>query len=290
MSRQRPVYSFHAADRPPTMLRFGTALRVFDKGSHRPVLFLMERADGALQQWVVKCAAKDGGIMRPLLHEVAAADLCAWFGILTPEIGLARCPKRPPPTDQTEAGRAAAAMFRKCAGELTFCSRHIAGDIASSRVISRRRRPEVIADAIRILLFDLLFANYDRLDSNPNLMLSNSRLVAIDHERAFFGAHQLDEAGLPWNTGVIHLSGYEAHPASRIVKKHGSHDAWLDFVLRLRDLDEGALREMSSKWPTDLTRGPKGLATTWVDDMLALLQRRRSNALTHLKELRRVVL
>ena len=45
--------------------------------------------------------------------------------------------------------------------------------------------PATIDDALRLLAFDLFIDNWDRTSANPNLLVANGRLWAIDHEQAF---------------------------------------------------------------------------------------------------------
>lgn len=72
--RAAPDDRFHVAGAAPRKLFLGTPLRVLDHGTHRPILFQLEEADGAqVGQWVVKpsCNFPDGPSV--LLHELAAA-------------------------------------------------------------------------------------------------------------------------------------------------------------------------------------------------------------------------
>lgn len=71
-------------------------------------------------------------------------------------------------------------------GELQFGSKslgpgwHTAGGIPQGM-----RRKEDLADALVILLMDLIAENGDRSENNPNLMISAKGLAPIDHELAF---------------------------------------------------------------------------------------------------------
>lgn len=71
-------------------------------------------------------------------------------------------------------------------GNLQFGSKSLSpGWHTAGGVPQRMRRKEDLADALVILLMDLIAENGDRSENNPNLMISAKGLAPIDHELAF---------------------------------------------------------------------------------------------------------
>jgi hypothetical protein len=89
----------HVAGAPPTSLTLARAIRVLSAGNHHPLLCEMEGLRGPAGLWVVKpCVVLSCATDRAesaILAELAGVEVCAWAGVLVPQIGLTRFPDPP---------------------------------------------------------------------------------------------------------------------------------------------------------------------------------------------------
>jgi hypothetical protein len=281
---------FHEPAGPIHDLFFGTPHRVLDKGLTRPILFQLEDERGNQGLWVVKAPSAHRRGELSLLQELAGADLCAWCGLLTPAIGLARFPNEPPPTDDTEVGRLARELYKNNAGKLAFCSRYLdsspaveveEGSLNDLRSVTKLAR----RDAMLLYALDLLIWNVDRTVRKPNALWFENRLVAIDHGNAFAGLLAVDQHGLgPDDEEMTGGHTWGDHICSKMLgklreKKMYGTAAWRSFLRRLRRLTDVALRDMARRWPWELDRGPMGERPGLSARIVQFLETRRDRSL-----------
>ncbi len=238
-------------------LTFGTPHRVLDEGRTLPILFQMELDGGAGGAWVVKVADK-----RPsaLLVELACSDLCAHFGIWTPEVAVARFPEDVFDYDDSEVGRAARAMHQRNRNELVFCSRHLGG--ATKITPENLRWPLKGQDEqmLFIFLFDALFWHSDRSVENPNALWHRRNIVAIDHGRAMFGIEQIDESGVgPDFTKTLTQHAWEDHVVfSTLANRWRAGklgELFPRFAALVSTLDDATVAGFARRWPPGLDKG-----------------------------------
>src|SRR5579884_634732 len=192
---------FHAAARPPVALRIGRPVRTLSAGNHHPLLCHMETDQGPAGLWVVKPAivlsrSTDRGTFG-VLAELAGAEVCAWAGILTPQVGITRFPKA-----FDEASLRAAILtlgpsecdeiletYRVNGGRVAFCGRYLgpATNLVPGHLLRPKWRATAAPDAVALLTADAYMRHDDRVRDNPNALWFENRLVAIDHGLAFAG-------------------------------------------------------------------------------------------------------
>lgn len=258
-------------------------------GRSRPILFQLQDDNGPAGLWVVKAQCRSTFGRKLVLAELAGADLCVWFGLNTPEIGLLRFPSSPPPTDLTDVGHVAANIYAADAGKLAFCSRYINTPLAVETCLSlnRRRSPSIAADGVRLLLFDAAAWHYDRTSGSPNAMLVRKRIVPFDHERAFFGIDAIDNTGCsPDYDETIGEHAVLEHIAAGLAAKNHDSPEWARFVSRLEALSDAEIGALVDRLPDELTMGPMG---SWKRDLARFLARRRECVLDIVTEVQSVL-
>ena len=273
---------FHAIGKTPQTLFVGTPHAVLDQGSSKPVVFQLDDNVGTSGFWVVKaqCRSRAGG--RSVIRELAGADLCAWFGLRTPRIGLLRVPTIPPLTDTSPAGEAAAHIYRNDAGKLAFCSKYIEAPRPDKGVVRRKRKPpeSMIEDAITMFALDALIWNFNRTEGNPNTLLHEGHLVPIDHGHAFCNIEKIDESGCPPDyTAVPNVDDLRDHVAERFARRFAGHGSWDKFATRFHALTDDKIALMAARWPDELDVGPNGQPTGWKADCVRFLARLSADAL-----------
>ncbi|MEO7034256.1 MAG: HipA family kinase [Polyangiaceae bacterium] len=246
---------FHGLDSPILELSFGTPHRVLDVGMTKPLLFQMELGGSPHGTWVVKVAKQ-----RPstVLIELASSELCAHFGIYTPEVAIARLSSDVAEYDNTAVGQAALLMHQQHRGEFAFCSRHLEGSVTATPGTLRYPRAGQDEQLLRLFLFDALLWHSDRTRLNPNALWLHRDLVAIDHGRAMHNLEGTDDAGL--GPDFSQHQGQEAWPrhiafsplAKRLKKGQLPPELFTDFGARVQDLTDGVLAEISARWPAKL--------------------------------------
>ena len=284
-----PAAVFHQVGVMPRTLYLGTPQSIQNTGQSRPILFQLQDDHGAAGLWIVKAQCNSFFGCKMILAELVGADLCAWFGLNTPEVGLLRFDTSPRPTDTTAEGRAAARIYETDAGKLAFCSRyinvpHVVEDCLS---LGKRRSPSIVADGVRLLLFDATSWHYDRTMKSPNAMLVRRRIVPFDHERAFYDIDAPAEDGCSRDyTANIGEEAVLRHIAAGLAAKNQDSPEWDRFVERLNDLTDSVVDTIAQRLPDELDAGKGG---SWKRDLKRFIARRRECVLNTVGEVRRVL-
>lgn len=166
-----------AVSERPALRRY---IRRMLEGAHRPPLF--EADDG--HQYVLKLDTLDADF--PVV-ELVAAHLAAALAVPLPAFVVAEAP--PGLTGALKASGDPdllefAAAFERREGTC-FGSRCLAGPTTRWTMATSAVDPQAAATLARVLVFDTFIENIDRTSaSNPNLLISSGRVVAIDHNQA----------------------------------------------------------------------------------------------------------
>ena len=281
---------FHEAGSAPRALSLGTPLSILKTGRSKPLLFQLRDEQGQeAGLWVVKAQCRSTYRHKLVLHELAGAELCAWFGLNTPATGTLRLPTIPLGTDSTDVGIVAAEIYATDAGKLAFCSRYIHETYVTDGVLSlqRRRSQSIIADGIRLLSLDATTWHHDRCSGSPNAFLVRKRIVPFDNERAFYDIEgiQSDGTSIAYSEPIDSTATGE-HIAAELAAKNQGSPEWEAFTERLRALSDSDIDSMVRRLPDELDMSPSG---SWKKDFRRFLVRRRDCVVSIVNEVRRVL-
>jgi hypothetical protein len=168
--------------------------RISDGGRNRPLLVTVETDDGAEHDVYLKPSERPDMGLSGLICEYMAACLAGDLGLPIPEAFLVELDEmfiRSIPHPDLQA-----LLFD--GSPLAFGSKIDGGgwrDWGEGDRLSTDQWPV----ALKILVFDMLTGNFDRVGNPSNMLIRNGDLRIIDHELAFryaIGAHE------PWKTGA----------------------------------------------------------------------------------------
>jgi len=174
--------------------------RQADAGRTRPCLMVGVDDDGNEVEVFVKLSASPEITLRSLVTECVSALLAKDLGLNVPDPYLVRIePGFAETIPISEVRERVAASVGYNFGSKRLPPQHT---ILNPTL---ELTDDQIQQAVEILAFDTFIANVDRRVTNPNLLVSGSKLMMIDHELAF----RMD--GIigwknPWESGAINLS------------------------------------------------------------------------------------
>jgi hypothetical protein len=258
---------FHKAGTPPITLRIGRPVRTLSAGNHHPLLCQMESAAGPAGLWVVKPAivlsrSTDRGTFG-VLAELAGAEVCAWAGLLAPQVGLTHFPQR---IDDTALRAAMGSLdpaeydeivelYRANAGRIAYCGRYLgrAPNLVPSHFLRPKWRTTAVPDAVALLVADAYMRHDDRLRENSNAIWFKDRLVAIDHGLAFAGLTRRGTTGddVAQRT-TLHAPNFDHHVAFRAVRKLATDADWDLVTGRFEAVPGSSVSALADGWPANL--------------------------------------
>lgn len=258
---------FHKAGAPPITLRIGRPVRTLSAGNHHPLLCHMETEAGPAGLWVVKPAivlsrSTERGTFG-VLAELAGAEVCAWAGLLAPQVGLTHFPRH---VDQIALRAAMLSLepgerdeiielYRANAGRIAFCGRYLgrAPNLVPSHLLRPKWRITAVPDAVALLVADAFMMHDDRLRDNSNAIWFKDRLVAIDHGLAFAGLTRRGTTGddVAQRT-MLHAPNFDQHVAFRAIQRLAADADWDLVTGRLEAVPASYVRALANGWPADL--------------------------------------
>ncbi|MFT3708607.1 MAG: hypothetical protein QM817_13225 [Archangium sp.] len=256
---------FHVAGTPPKELTLGIVHSVMHAGSHKPLRCQLNGRDGTLNWWVVKpqhsLGATEERTAMSVVAELAAAEVCAWVGLATPEIGLLQFPnsieERFLPEEDREYLRN---LFAVNAGHYAFCSRYLENsfDLVSTTHCSRcQSDAEAHREAELLYAIDAYIAHDDRTVERPNALTWGNRIVAIDHGSAFVG---LDKRGRSAHDvarkTVRPPASYLSHPTRPAIC--GKQPKFESFRRSIEAVLNASIDALSANWPANLDHKVEG--------------------------------
>lgn len=188
-------------------------IRRAEEGIQRPPLF--EASDG--HTYVLKLDTHERGFPAA---EILGAHLAGPLDVQAPAFELLTVPDALLELTRSlgEAGHTEFADSWARLGQRVFGSRYLEGVVDKWRSLLRPRLEGGDAFLVRLLILDAFIENMDRSAAhNPNLLVANGRLFAIDHGQGFPTVHGA-RSGFAYN--------------------YGSHIAWPVLLERPELLDE----------------------------------------------------
>jgi hypothetical protein len=227
MARERPA--------------LGRFVRRAVEGMQRPPIF--EADDGSM--YVLKLDTLDRDFPAA---ELVGAMLARAFGVPQPPFGVMRAPEKLvellESTEDPELSEFAASFKRL--GHTCFGSRYLEGVTQKWRATLRAVVPHSERLLAHLLVFDAFIENGDRTSgTNPNLLVSNGRLYAIDHGQALPSVQGVRGKHLPY--------AFDSHVAWDVIREQPALlDAPVAALRRLSDADIAeAVGAVPSAWWTE---------------------------------------
>jgi hypothetical protein len=233
-----------------------------ESGQNRPVILFARTKKGAVEECVVKLAARLGDPPREYLCEWIATAIGRALGIDVPAPFCVSVSKDfASSVSDADVRRD---VLRSCVPSFGCKFERGAPQWASTPLRSEQRLP-----ASELLAFDLFIHNIDRVRDNANLLMTRDRFVAIDHDLAFsfMLPPPLDDPGTT--------------PRLDIAEKHvfagelrGKMRELQEFRDSLTQLTDGWFRDLRDATPPEWTGGA---ATGWLDRIVDVIRRRRDH-------------
>lgn len=178
-------------------LRATAVLYEFESGYSRPCVVACEDESGtAAGEYVVKFTPNCRHSDAPL-REAAGWAIARHMQLPMPQFAVIDVPKTLLPTVQTES------VYRSIANGhgLNVGIKRMPG--MRTQLREQRLPTGTSRQAHRIFVLDMLIENWDRTPDNPNVLIGSGgdgpiRIVPIDHESAFAGAHMPSDDDLRW--------------------------------------------------------------------------------------------
>jgi hypothetical protein len=280
----------HEAGRPLRQLHFGQVVNILSAGSHHPLLCELEDDQGSAGLWVVKAPAvvaqpaKRGEFS--VAAELVGAEVCAWAGVSAPALGLLRFPHEKTEvctgfiTGSSEAKREVAELFDANRGKLAFCCRFLEGavDVRPGVLRERVRRPEVLGQAIALLLADAFIINHDRQRQNSNCLLYGQHLVAIDNGLTFIGLDDRGRRGEDLAQRTFPPTPLTQHIALPALQGRHGHPAWDAVTQRLEAVSDQTIESLIAGLPPELGHDHHTSAKGLLERLQRFLSARRAYA------------
>jgi len=229
----------------------------------------MEGDAGPEGLWVVKPAivlsrSTDRGTFG-VLAELAGAEVCAWGGLLVPQVGFTYFPRD---VDKSALRAATASLgttefdeiveiYRANAGRIAFCGRYLehVPNLDPRHLIRPKWRSTAVPDAVALFVADAYMRHDDRVCENPNALWFKDRIVAIDHGLAFAGLHRPGATGddLARHT-TLHAPNFDLHVTFRAVRKHAADADWDLVTGRFEAVSAPLVTALADRWPAVLDK------------------------------------
>lgn len=216
----------------------------FGATNTRPLLIDAQHTSGRRTRWVLKPLHRLG--VGDSIKELVAYRLAERFGIPIPEYGVVWV------SDEcvTSLPEPLRAGLRQTLGP-NFGTRFVPGlsDVTDTLAIPSAQR----STACDIFAFDVGVDNADRRKGNPNLLLGDDQVLAIDHQHAFSWCSSLTTPPDEWSPDVLR----------RLLSEHFLADVvfrWLTSYAEMRARGKGLntqdALDLTSQLPAEwLTQG-----------------------------------
>lgn len=297
MNATKTARKIHVFGRAPKRLQYGTYLDTLSGGNHHPLLCALETENGEPDgNWVVKpqVSVTMGNRRSTLaiLSELASADMCARVGIMTPEVGLMTFPTDISDEDLAGMPQEARDSFVANRGLLAFCSRHLEGALDLNPEAFRNAK--YLLQTLRrvgplVMLLDAYLWHDDRTVANPNALLWQWEIVAIDHGSAFSTLGQPRSGAALAAMTVIPEKRIKAHVFYGPLHERRRDNLDFDsFSSRVSSLQDHQIEAMYESWPVELDE-PTVSNTSTRAELREFLRSRRSVVTDVVDAVKRVV-
>lgn len=234
-------------------------------GSHEALL-VSTRGLGGAAECVIKLSERLGDHPKPYLCEWVATAVAAELGVHVPDpfaVRISRAFARALPDGPLRRDALAST-------DVAFGCRFMSGYSQWAPVVGVH--PEQRDAASELFAFDVLAHNFDRKDTNPNLMVRREDLLAIDHDLAFEFVYP---PGRPDPGTNPRRDVVDTHAFRQPLK--GKLSGLAEFRQKVGQLTDSWLRSLEVATPAEWKAG-QGQAV--LDSILAVLALRRD----HLEE------
>lgn len=171
--------------------------RAASNGRTKPVMLVCTDPTGDEVELFAKISARCEQGAVHLAREAIAACLAGDLGLPVPQPFLVDLP----PTWVAAVPDAELRAAMAASLPIAFGSRFVGPQFATWNS-GIPLRPEMVATALGVFVFDAIIQNYDRLEGNANCLVLGEHLRIIDHELAF--AHRLMLGWQPpWQLGAL---------------------------------------------------------------------------------------
>ncbi len=218
-------------------------LKPLESGRTRPVLLECELTDDegvSVRTFVVKAPGlpevEEYGLFAETLGYLLARD----FEIPTPRAALVRLTDEFVATVNPVLRRSGLSLLPG----LGFGSEHLGSGLVSASGDKHLDANE-LENALKIFCYDLAIQNYDRTEANPNCLIKDGSIVAIDFNAAFSFLLAIGNVDEPWEFSKHHTS--QKHLFYRALKGKGVD--FKPFIQRVNTLSEQRLQEMLDAIP-----------------------------------------
>ncbi|TNE71015.1 hypothetical protein EP331_10410 [bacterium] len=220
-------------------------IKELPSGANRPVLCrTIDKSTGEESYTIIKLLQSERMDYSALSRELAASWIATEMDIPTPT--PAKVHISPDFVKQVSNTR----IFDRFESSIgyNFGSNYIESAIQPDEYIRLNESNKFAASLI--YTFDFLIGNPDRTIAKPNLLLTDEKLMVIDHELAFVAmAHSFTQKQEPWKLNDSDLHDFKKRIIPKLIKK--SDFIEVEIEQRLRYLDEFFWSKMIETMPKE---------------------------------------